>query len=760
MLEKFELIRKIGLFEDYSSSQEGDFCEITLIYGENGVGKSTLAAILDSLREKNANELIKRRTLSADVPSTVIVSLDGKKYKFDGIDWDDQPPDNILDVFYFGFINRNVHASSSVDSEQKRNLCEFVLGRTAVRKLKRLTDADNENRAALKALNAVDKEIERLIKKPDTIETFLGLPNDPRIDEAIERTRQDLKQAQSKEAILKRPTPQAILIPTVDRDFIAQLLGKSTKGIEAGAAAIVKKHISEHLDSDGERWLGYGANHLRDQNLCPFCAQDVTTSALVKAIQSYFSAEYGSYMETLLSEIKKIKEELGLAKFQTIRAQINAQFVIAVQWANVMQINQAEIETSLTEAEAHWKNGEEKLMAIIDSKQSKPLDQFNSSGMSEGLVQYENAIKKICEVNEIILTVGKKAEEYKAALTKADSMKIEQHLSRLENQKMRYLPQIQELLSNRIIQTETRQRLEEEKTVLKKEIDEHGTRVIDNYQAGINDYLRYFGCDMQIESAEPQFPSGKASVQYKLKVHGHEIELGLSEMSPCFETVLSDGDKCTFALSFFFARLKEIDLTGRIIVLDDPVNSLGDVRRTLIEGVIRDLRRRGAQVIVLTHDKRLAAMIWRDREPKMKPLASLQVEKTNQGSRLISWDVERATQSQYVEDYLILSDFLERGGDHMKAAGRIRPYLEQRLRYLFPGPPFSTGDPLGIMLGKIRRSAQGSRIYVLQDKLTELEEINNASLPDHHASDDVPHMVPLTSDGVRIFAEKALRVLG
>ena len=760
MFEKFELIQKIGLFKDYSYSQGCDFREVTLIYGENGVGKSTLAAIFDSLREKNANELVKRRTLPADVPSTVIVSLDGKNYKFDGRDWDGQPADNILDVFYFGFINRNVHASSSIDSEQKRNLCELVLGRTAVCKLKRLTDADNENRAALKALNAVDKEIERLIRKPDTIETFLGLPNDSRIDEAIEKTHQDLKQAQSREAILRRATPQAISIPMLDRNFIVQLLGKSAEGIEAGAEAIVKKHISEHLDDDGERWLGYGANHLRGRNVCPFCEQDVTASALVKAIQSYFSAEYGSYVGTVLNEIKKIKEELGLAKFQTIKAQINAQFVIAAQWANVMQINQEEMETFLAEAETHWENGEKKLMAIIDSKQSKPLDQFDSAEINEGLMRYENAIKKICEVNESISTVGKKCEEYKTALTKADAMKIEQHLSRLENQKMRYLPQIQELLSNRIIQTETRQRLEEEKTVLKREIDEYGARVIGNYQARINDYLRYFGCDMQIESAEPQFPSGKASVQYKLKVHGHEIELGLSEMSPCFETVLSDGDKCTFALSFFFARLKGIDLTGRVIVLDDPVNSLGDVRRTLIEGVIRDLRRRGAQVIVLTHDKRLAAMIWRDREPKMKPLTSLQVEKTDQGSRLISWDVERATQSQYVEDYLILSDFLERGGDHTKAAGRIRPYLEQRLRYLFPGSPFSARDSLGKMLEKIQKSAQGSRIYVLKEKLIEFEEINNASLPDHHASDDASHMVPLTPEGVRIFAEKALRVLG
>ncbi len=53
-----------------------------------------------------------------------------------------------------------------------------------------------------------------------------------------------------------------------------------------------------------------------------------------------------------------------------------------------------------------------------------------------------------------------------------------------------------------------------------------------------------------------------------------------------------------------------------IVVLDDPINSLGSSRRTLLEGGVRDLRVCGAQVVVLTHDERLAAMMWRDKKLK------------------------------------------------------------------------------------------------------------------------------------------------
>jgi hypothetical protein len=122
--------------------------------------------------------------------------------------------------------------------------------------------------------------------------------------------------------------------------------------------------------------------------------------------------------------------------------------------------------------------------------------------------------------------------------------------------------------------------------------------------------------------------------------------------------------------------------------------------------------------------------------------------------------VERATQSEYVEHYLTLVDYLDNGGDHKKPAGCIRPYLEQRLRHLFPGPPLQTRDTLGEMIGKIRDSAPGSRLSELLPKLPDLEAINDAALPSHHAADDVPGMPPLSPDGVRLFVKKALDVLG
>ena len=760
MLERFGSVNKIGLFESYSHSSDCDLGEVTLIYGENGVGKSTLAAILDSLRERNVDEIIRRRSLPGNVAPTAVIRLNGKDYTFNGSDWDAQLPHDTLDVFYPGFVTRNVHSATGVDPNHRRNLCEFVIGRKAVEKVTRLINADAEGRVMLTEFKAIEKQLQLLIKPPDTLETFMGLPNDPKINENIEKVRTELKQAQSKDAIIARAVPVAVTLPSIDRKAIGLILSKSIDSVDAGVSAVVKEHIKHRLDDDGENWLQYGIKHTGSDNKCPFCDQNITKSELVVAIRSYFSAEYRAYTESLLVEIQALRDQLGTVAYSDIGKALSVQIAAAVQWADEMPINQPTVATTLTEAEAAWKLATKKLGALITIKQAKPLDKMEPALADEAIADYDRALETIGKVNEILSASGKKAKERKAALAKAATLEIEQRLRHLENQKTRFEPLAKDLIEKASALTEKRAKLDIEKTGLKKEIDEYAIKVVGKYQAGINHYLEHFGCDIRIESIEPKFPSGRASVQYMLKAHGHEIDLGLSTDRPCFETVLSDGDKYTLALSFFLARLKAIDkLTGRIIVLDDPVNSLGSSRRTLVEGVVRDLQIRGAQVIVLTHDERLAAMIWRDRKLNKK-IVSLQVERTKKGSQLRPWDVDTATQGEYVTQYLMLDDYLENGGNHVPAAACIRPYLENRLRHLFPGPPFAARDTLGDMIMKIRSSNAGDRLYGLKAKLPDLEAINDSSLPSHHGTDDVPGMQPPTPEGVRLFAQKALSVLG
>lgn len=758
MINRFDRVSKLGLFEAHTHADGCELGNITLIYGENGVGKSTLAAALDSLRERNPSEVLRRRSLSGDALPTLSICLNETDYTFDGHDWSDQPPYDTLDVFYPGFVTRNVHAATAVDPDHKRNLCELVLGRTAVAKVARLATADAEGRAALTEKNNLEKQLSLLIKKPDNLDIFLGLPMDTGIDEKIQKVRDELKEAQSKDAILTRALPQEVPLPQINRAAIIGILERSTVDVAANVAARVKTHIKEHLDREGETWLAYGAKHVGADGSCPFCGQSTADSALISAIRSYFSSAYAAFTESLANDIQMVREEIGSAAFAQLNAALLTQLASVGQWADVMPIDQPELTATLKQAEEIWKTAATTLGNLIASKQANPLERIAGDYAADAIAEYEKALVLLAGINGILAQSVAKVSERKASLSKANTVEIQNRLSRLENHKIRYESDVQEMLTKRTALIEKRQKLDEEKKSLKKEIDDHAARVTGKYQMGINHYLAHFGCDIRIESVEPRFPSGRASVHYKLKAYGHDIDLGLSNSDPCFETVLSEGDKYTLALSFFFARIKDVEkLDGRTVVLDDPVNSLGSSRRGLIVGVIRDLVSRGAQVVILTHDERLAAMVWQDK--KLKNVVPLQVERTRSGSRLRQWDAERATHTDYVEHYLALVEYLENGGDHRKAAACIRPYVEQRLRHIAPGPPFMSRDSLGAMIGKIRDSKAGSRLDRFRAVLPDLEAINDAVLPSHHACDDALGMQPISPDGVRVFAEKALRVL-
>jgi energy-coupling factor transporter ATP-binding protein EcfA2 len=139
MLEQVQRLLDVGRFKDFVADFSPQFGEVTLIYGDNGVGKTTLAAVLDSLREDSATYVHRRVTLGGGTPEAE-VHLDGTAYVFDGDEWGSELPHDRLEVYYSDFVARSVYCGNEVVSDNHRGLCEFALGRKAVGYIHALTD--------------------------------------------------------------------------------------------------------------------------------------------------------------------------------------------------------------------------------------------------------------------------------------------------------------------------------------------------------------------------------------------------------------------------------------------------------------------------------------------------------------------------------------------------------------------------------------------------------------------------------------------
>jgi wobble nucleotide-excising tRNase len=73
MLKEVKFIQSIGRFETAKPTPDATFGPCTLVFGENGWGKSTLADILRSLTTNNPAILAGRKTLASDAPPKAVL---------------------------------------------------------------------------------------------------------------------------------------------------------------------------------------------------------------------------------------------------------------------------------------------------------------------------------------------------------------------------------------------------------------------------------------------------------------------------------------------------------------------------------------------------------------------------------------------------------------------------------------------------------------------------------------------------------------
>lgn len=95
MLQEIRFIQSIGRFEEAKPLQNTRFGPCTLIFGENGWGKSTLADILRSLSTNNAAILAGRTTLDATAPQKAILHVSGQNAVFQGGAWSGPRPHEV-----------------------------------------------------------------------------------------------------------------------------------------------------------------------------------------------------------------------------------------------------------------------------------------------------------------------------------------------------------------------------------------------------------------------------------------------------------------------------------------------------------------------------------------------------------------------------------------------------------------------------------------------------------------------------------------
>ena len=307
MLKKIIDVQKVGRFEKLEVPSSLCFSKTTLIFGENGWGKSTIADILRSFGSGRPEIIRGRKTLATDGVQKIILLFAGSSSRqaiFENAAWKGTPPPPIA-VFDQIFINENVFSGEIISHDHLTRQYSLVMGEDGVamlREIQKTEAAEEETKDKLKeqkqAIQIIIAGLGLSLMSPADFAVL-----DP-LDAAatvIESKATKLKQAKERWQIQKAILPEPFPVPTSAAELISTLK-RSVEGIAAEAREQVQSHIAAHAKEDcepsipHETWLEAGLAFSADET-CAFCGQDLRDRDLVDLYGSYFSAAFKALAE-------------------------------------------------------------------------------------------------------------------------------------------------------------------------------------------------------------------------------------------------------------------------------------------------------------------------------------------------------------------------------------------------------------------------------------------------------------------------------
>lgn len=757
MLERISEIQGIGLLHE-ANGKPFACNKVTLIYGDNGRGKSTLATILRSVSTGDATLISHRRTLDGQlVPKVDLQFGSGHKVSFINNAWSERRPEIL--VFDADFIERNVHSGGAVNTNHRKNLLEFALGEPAVaaRKLVEKTTFDAK---------AVTEEVEAITAQLSGYHTGLTVAQFEKL-EAVDDLEKQLAELQSQlvaagntAVISAKAVPVSIPEPNLDISGIFSVLNTSLENLHVGAEQIVKEHLVRLANEKAEDWLNTGLQ-FGTKNQCPFCDQVTNDNDLIKAYQTHFNLAY----RDLKTKVASLQDTISATTFSTVINNIEHLTSVATAQASAWaeHVETVPITFDSKSAAVALEELHDFILTLARQKEGSLADQIGTTeDFAKAQALWDAVLASVKRTNAAIKEASDSIATYKAKLETVSTTTIQQAIQRLQATKHRHEQPAIDLIA-KLAQAKQRQELADNaKKVEREKLDNLMVQILAKYEKSINILLSKFGASFTIKGMGANFRGNAPRTEYGLLLRGKSV--ALEGGPPSFTTALSEGDKRTLAFAFFVAStLADAKLATRTVVIDDPMCSLDINRRQHTKTVLRDIQATASQIIVMAHDPYFLRDL-RDaflRADKSTPISIFQLGlAAGDYSSFSSCEIDKVCESAYFQHHRLLNCF--RNGepcDHRATAKAVRPMLEGYLHRRFPGL-ISKGLLFGEVIAQIRQATIPSPLVHAQTLVSELNEINEYVGQFHHDTNPGGYdSIPVVASELKTFVIRALHVV-
>ena len=587
MLKRIRKIQNVGRFADCHDAGR-EFSNETIVFGFNAQGKSTLTAILRSLKHGNNDILIGRKTFGATAGISIEIDFDDgddkDRYVFQNGAWNKANPDIL--IFDSQFIADNVFEGEKVTFNQQKNLNTVLIGKTGQDLHSEIVALHEQSEEFRNQKAEKTREFNRHFPHYK-FEKFIALSEDTAIDKKIKLKETEIQFEREKEDIKKAIRNHIQSLSSYHfsiRETLKKTLDVTQEEIEA--------HINSQFATHKNAWnfLSEGLDLLKAKpsdgtpRTCVFCGQELGANA--ESLVSHYSAYFKGGYEELQNEMNKAVDYFREINFEATLARISADLR-----AKKLDIGLAN--SKISELADLQKQFETELDKKRDLNYVIDFDTFDR--LKVGIEKIKSDLEKL-EQNKLNMPSPKTV------------LALEREKRTLDITRKRYEPEWVKFCRDlETIEVESKD-IRTARDEKRKELEEYSSEIFDTHMGTINRFCKDMGADFEVEDFKPlKKIVGKDERIFELKIFGsHKVSIdNENDKTPNFRNTLSESDKRLLAFAFFISLLShDRELDKKVVVFDDPMSSFDIERRRKTLHLIADIACK--QKIILTHEDRFA----------------------------------------------------------------------------------------------------------------------------------------------------------
>ena len=729
----FQLLRNIGQFDSVDAGAQLPFTKLTLMYAENGRGKTTLATILRSVAANDPILMAERQRLGSANPPHIVIARPAGPTMFQNAAWTVHVPE--IAVFDDAFVAANVCAGIEIAVAHRQNLHELILGAQGVTlnaALQSRIDRVEEHNQTLRRLEAA---IPADVRESLTVDAFCAIQPEADIEAAIGNAERNLAAARAADGIRQHATFLTITLPAFNVAAINAILARTLPTLEAEAAGHVRDHIRK-LGRGGEAWVSDGMNRIAGasadagHSVCPFCEQDMDGLPVLQHYQAYFSEAYQALRAAIT--------EMGQAVSAAHSGEINAAFERGVRvlsqgrefWRAFLDVPEVGLDTAAVARD--WNAAREGVLATLRAKLAAPLDAMALPPETVAAIEaYDLHRAQVAALSAAFTAINPGIALVKEQAAVANLAAAQADVAQLRRVQTRYSERIAHACQVYLDEKAAKAATEAARRQARAALDNYRQNIFPAYEAAINFYLGRFNAGFRLQSVEPVNSRTGSSCSYNVLINNVAVALTAAE-GPSFRTTLSAGDRNTLALAFFFASMdQDPELAQKIVVIDDPMTSLDEHRSLTTVQQMRALLARVSQMIVLSHSKPFLCRLWEGADPVER--SAMLICRDGEGSTLAVWDVNQDCITEHDRRHEMVRGYLQAANPAVErqVASALRPILESFMRVAYPAT-FPPGTMLGQWLGICEQRLGTPRQVLGQHDIAELRALLDYANQFHH----------------------------